>query len=636
MQSNTFRLGITMAGAISAGAYTAGFIDYLIETLDKWERAKASGLAAEGSHPALPASVIPRHRIVIEALSGTSAGGMVGALSFFEFHDAVNHIRTKNQPDTSRNRLYNAWVKDVDISHMLETGKNDDIEKAGQVESFLHSGIIEKIADKYTDYSTLSKPLLQRSYVSDNLEMLLTISNMRGVPYRIQFNSNNPDVKQHDMLLHQDRLHFELSRDGNFRSGGVQLQTGSPLNWDALRTGAMATGAFPIFLLSRIVSRTSKQMSDRTFSSCEEDMKPVAPDWPDEVKNDPNYIYKNITVDGGLFHNEAFDLVRQRLIKTAGDGRKSNPRNFSDVDTAVIMIDPFPNQEKYDLEYDKKLKKLRSLVNMAGQMFSAMRSQLLFKITDIQLANDPEVYSRFLVVPTRSKDDSAHHHPIACGSLGGFGGFLSEEFRKSDFQLGRKNCQDFLRYHLVIPMHEGNIAIQDTNALRSVQTGTPLFAQIKALLDKESNRWLNPLFHEWTVEMVIEFGIINQEGYPKRIHLPIIPDPEINRAAIGYDEYKYPAGSFTSENMTSLRGKVKTRTFRVIKQLISDMGSSSEDDSGFWKKAYGFMKWALLVIGLLPSSPVLLILYMKYRKEMIDWIMGTIKNDLTEVKLYKE
>src|SRR5271163_2793770 len=32
----TFKIGINMAGAVSAGAYTAGVLDFLIEALDAW------------------------------------------------------------------------------------------------------------------------------------------------------------------------------------------------------------------------------------------------------------------------------------------------------------------------------------------------------------------------------------------------------------------------------------------------------------------------------------------------------------------------------------------------------------------------------------------------------------------------
>mgnify|MGYP000294822413 FL=1 len=38
--NNAFHIGITMAGAVSAGAYTAGFIDYLIEILELWGKQK--------------------------------------------------------------------------------------------------------------------------------------------------------------------------------------------------------------------------------------------------------------------------------------------------------------------------------------------------------------------------------------------------------------------------------------------------------------------------------------------------------------------------------------------------------------------------------------------------------------------
>ena len=35
--------------------------------------------------------------------------------------------------------------------------------------------------------------------------------------------------------------------------------------------------------------------------------------------------------------------------------------------------------------------------------------------------------------------------------LGGFGGFLKEEFREFDFHLGRRNCQDFLTRYFHLP-----------------------------------------------------------------------------------------------------------------------------------------------------------------------------------------
>jgi hypothetical protein len=41
-------------------------------------------------------------------------------------------------------------------------------------------------------------------------------------------------------------------------------------------------------------------------------------------------------------------------------------------------------------------------------------------------------------------------YTIACGLLGSFGGFLEEKFRANDFQLGRRNCQQFLLASLFV------------------------------------------------------------------------------------------------------------------------------------------------------------------------------------------
>jgi hypothetical protein len=39
-RDNEFKVAINMAGAISAGAYTAGVLDFLTEALEEWQKAK--------------------------------------------------------------------------------------------------------------------------------------------------------------------------------------------------------------------------------------------------------------------------------------------------------------------------------------------------------------------------------------------------------------------------------------------------------------------------------------------------------------------------------------------------------------------------------------------------------------------
>jgi len=44
-QDKTFHLGLCMAGSVSAGAYTAGVIDYLFEALNNWYAEKQKNTA---------------------------------------------------------------------------------------------------------------------------------------------------------------------------------------------------------------------------------------------------------------------------------------------------------------------------------------------------------------------------------------------------------------------------------------------------------------------------------------------------------------------------------------------------------------------------------------------------------------
>ena len=63
----TFGIALALSGAISAGAYTAGVLDFLIQALDAWERAR--------HEPGTPG-----HRACITVIAGASAGAVTGAL----------------------------------------------------------------------------------------------------------------------------------------------------------------------------------------------------------------------------------------------------------------------------------------------------------------------------------------------------------------------------------------------------------------------------------------------------------------------------------------------------------------------------------------------------------------------------
>ena len=106
-----FELGLVMAGAISAGAYTAGVLDFLFEALDAYDAAKRE-----------PGWRGPVHDVRVPVMSGASAGGMTSAIcALHAFHD-LTHVKTGAPPPPPReNRLYSSWVSDISLDRLLET-----------------------------------------------------------------------------------------------------------------------------------------------------------------------------------------------------------------------------------------------------------------------------------------------------------------------------------------------------------------------------------------------------------------------------------------------------------------------------------------------------------------------------------
>ena len=146
-----------------------------------------------------------------------------------------------------------------------------------------------------------------------------------------------------------------------------------------------------------------------------------------------------------MINNEPLELARQHLADGPGI---PNPRDGEKADRAVIMIDPFPNALDPDLKPDPD----ERVVKVALKMFGALVNQARFRPGDLALAARGDIYSRFAIMPSR-RNAAGQRAAMAMASaiLGGFGGFLSETFRRHDFHLGRRNCQAFLRWHFCLP-----------------------------------------------------------------------------------------------------------------------------------------------------------------------------------------
>lgn len=517
-----FELGLVMAGAVSAGAYTAGVVDFLIQALNEWEKARKQD-----------PSNVPGHEVRLKIIAGSSAGGMTGAVMTAMLNEPFHPVTTlpEHEPgptEIARNKLYNAWVQQIDIRSLLDI--SDLKEKQSRVVSLLDSSILEIIADQaLTFVPSNEKP----AWLSDSLHLFLTLTNLQGIPYDIRFRGT---TGKDDYIVeeHGDYMHFEMSsqKPGDEHLNWLNPGNASDPNWSILKQAALATGAFPVGLAPRFMSRPFYDYENRTQKipqspegsegvfECSKTMT-IQPDWPEHhTKN-----YQFAAVDGGFIDNEPFDLAHDFLAGEQG----YNERNPEQVRRSTLMIDPFPNTTKNPFITAADFKNY-GIMNVLWKLFGSLIDQARFKPGELILATSGDVYSRFLIAPTRRTEDGIlARYPMASGSLGGFGGFLSKRFRMHDFQLGRRNCQQFLRRHFVLPVDKAR---------------------------------LNPVFARYSDSDFIRFANIFDDG----AYLPIIPLMGSARDTIGpvaWDSIK-----MNPEDLREIKSLVRRRTKVVINRLL--------------------------------------------------------------------
>jgi len=138
-----FHLGLCMAGSVSAGAYTAGVIDYLMEALENWEKRRGQ-------------NDIPFHEVEIDLLGGSSGGGITAAIAFFAFRDEIKHASIEEDGrtysvDPEQNIFWKTWVEltgnDV-FGEMLDASDINDY----YIPSAMNATFIDNLAERFQSY----------------------------------------------------------------------------------------------------------------------------------------------------------------------------------------------------------------------------------------------------------------------------------------------------------------------------------------------------------------------------------------------------------------------------------------------------------------------------------------------------
>jgi hypothetical protein len=309
-----------------------------------------------------------------------------------------------------------------------------------------------------------------RPYLSRDLHLFLAVTNLRGVPYQITFRAGSGKIG-HVMTMHGDRIHYCLEGFGTgdftsewlrkYSDAGIQVTPQKLRDDDEFRkqflAAAIGTGAFPIGLPARLIARqTSDYVRAWPYRADKRmQLNNLLPMWPPRADRRPYDQVLYAGSDGGLIDNEPFELAHWSIMKRPGI---PNHTSANKADRAVLMIDPFPTPSSFDPDLsDEELKEELWLRKVLFSLFPVLKDQARFKAIDLARAANVEVYSRFLIAPSRrikrnGRDDDADeaYQPLATGVLEGFGGFLCGKFPEHDYQLGRRNCQQFLRKRLVL------------------------------------------------------------------------------------------------------------------------------------------------------------------------------------------
>ena len=425
---HTFYMGLCMAGAVSAGAYTAGVIDYLTEALENYEKVRGQ-------------KGFPRHAVRIPVMGGASAGGMTSIITAAAAQQGIEHIRKPREErlaEIKENVLYHSWVDLTNADMFPVLMDNSDIEP-GEVYSLFNSDFIKTIAERVLNPSVPPADGLP-CYFSKNLKVFVTLSNLQGFCYNVAFKaSGQAKAWPYYMQIHNDYACFQICTNGETKAdeGWIPLNLVTGLNTDIAIDAAMATGAFPVGLRSRLLKRPSAAVNNNPFLKQYLSKDPV-----------PGEEYTTLNVDGGMINNEPFEYVRQVLETESRKNGAGMTDSFDTFNSSVVMIAPFPSVKPSTITFGEKL------LHSMGLTFAAMRSQMRAKSTQYVDAMDPSCPELFLIDPSRSNGflpKIQGEKAIACGALDGFSGFLNKEFRIHDYFLGRYNCYVFLRDYFTVP-----------------------------------------------------------------------------------------------------------------------------------------------------------------------------------------
>lgn len=266
------KLSITIAGAVSLGSYESGVVFEILDAVSQHNQWADQNNAAD-------------ERIEIDVLTGASAGGMTASMIAQRLlFDGAELSLPYDNP------LYNAWVRDIDISKLLARGPDEPV-----THSLFSSDCVIAISTAYLTARYAVDPLPPASphaalSLDGNLQLGLALSNLNGVDYCRDTRSGGQFI----YTDHADQMLLALNLHADDR----------PEIWEIIRGAAVACGAFPFAFR---VQDLARNMVDYHSSFLIKDL------WGGNASRFFSYT------DGGVFQNQPLGMAKN-LVEKLPDG----------------------------------------------------------------------------------------------------------------------------------------------------------------------------------------------------------------------------------------------------------------------------------------------------------------------------
>lgn len=473
----TKKIAITIAGAVSLGSYEAGVLYEVFRSIQHHNEHEPN----------------IKNKIVIDVLTGASAGGMTAAIAAQKLLFEATSLQ-----EPYNNSLYRAWVKDVAFDVLFNLQKDES-----PTQSILSSNAIEGISQKHLKnrYANLPShpPTITKhnSIGEDGIHIGLALSNLNGIDYERTITTGGSIT----YTRYQDNLTRKLENTDDV-----------PEIWEVIRNAAVSCGAFPFAFRVKNLTRHYKEYLPSAYL-------PAIPkgSFPTEdriftytdggtFENEPLGLAKNLVdnIDPTHLHNDArYYLFIAPSARIGTSNSQFNANNANLLSTGKTITSAIFNQARFH-DWIKAEK-----INESIQLLDKRAEQLAKQIIDgnIQYAELQNASSHlsFLLIPDNNEKNAAisrlkiqynstylllskkcnidtaniwlesvlvletaadlgdrdemkilgitaSDSDLAGGGVFAFLGFLDQAYRDHDYDVGRKKAREFvLNNQLLFP-----------------------------------------------------------------------------------------------------------------------------------------------------------------------------------------